>query len=277
MLTNNKLLIDQDCAMCGIYAKFFVKSGCVDSTTIVFYQTVPDEVFNQIDKKRATSEVALYNLETGETTYGVASFITILGHRYPWIKRLFSWKIPLFLITKLYRFISFNRSVISGKVQRTTQRLCEPPVHLVYRWTYLILATLVAGFTMHQFSTILYASFGESPLFWQEYAVCFGQLIWQFLAMSLISSKKRLDYLGNMSTVSIIGSLLLIPLIIVSNFIELNTLFILIYFGFVVGSMFLLHLKRCASLKLPFITSISWILYRTLILIILLINLKPIL
>ena len=85
MLTNNKLLIDQDCSMCGIYAKFFVKSGCVDLSTIVFYQTVPDEVFNQIDKKRATSEVALYNSKTGETIYGINSFITILGHRYPFV------------------------------------------------------------------------------------------------------------------------------------------------------------------------------------------------
>ncbi len=277
MLTNNKLLIDQDCPMCGIYAKFFLKSGCVDSNTIVFYQTVPEEVFNQIDKKRATSEVALYNEKTGETMYGINSFITILGHRYPWIKRLFDRKIPLFLITKLYRFISFNRSVISGKVQSAVQRSCEPPVHLAYRWTYLILATLFAGFTMHQFSTLLYSSFGESPLFWQEYAVCFGQLIWQFFALSLISTKKRLTYLGNMSTVSLISSLLLIPLIIVSNFIDVRTLFILIYFGLVVGWMFILHLKRCVTLKLPFTTSLSWILYRTLILIILLMNLKPIL
>ena len=73
-----------------------------------------------------------------------------------------------------------------------------------------------------------------------------------------------------MSTVSIIGGLLLIPLLAVNQFVEFNWVVLMLGFGSIVGTMFLIHVRRCKRLGLPFIVSFSWVLFRAIVLILVL-------
>lgn len=274
MLTNHKLLLDQHCPMCQLYGKGFKKMGLIDSETINYYQTVDEAVFSNINQRRAKSEVALYNENTGETTYGIDSFLTILGHRSALLRSLFKQVWLHWPLTKLYRFISFNRHIIAGHSVPVSARACVPPVHYGYRWTYIVLTAIFTGFIVNHFSVLLDAKLGFTHQPWREYLICFGQIGWQFIVLTLLKPSRRIDYLGNMSTVSFIGGLLLIPLFVANYFLDLPWFLLGGGFGLVVLSMFVMHLKRCASLGLPLLVSVSWIGYRTIILLVILFSLN---
>lgn len=270
MITNHKLIIDKSCPMCSLYGRCFTKMGLIDEDTIVYYQNVNRKIFDQIDDKRAKSEVALVHPRSGKTTYGIDAFMRIISDKKPILKRLFQVKWIYFLLSKLYRFISFNRKVIAGRSVGINERDCTPPVHIPYRIVYLLIAALFTGFMVNSFSALLDAELRVVHFGWREYAICFGQIGWQFLALSLIQPNKRLAYLGNMSTVSIIGGLLLVPLLISDHYIDFSWMQLLIGFTLIVGTMFSLHVQRCKRLGLPFIVSISWVMFRALVLMVML-------
>jgi hypothetical protein len=256
--------------MCSLYGDCFTKLGLVDKNTIVYYQNVNSKVFEQIDENRAKSEVAFVHPRSGKAVYGINAFLTIFSDKRPALKWLFQVRWVYFLLEKLYRFISFNRKVIAGTCNIEGGRDCTPPVHIPYRLVYLLLAALFTGYMVNGFTSLLDSEMGLTHVGWREYAICFSQIAWQFAALSLIRPAKRLDYLGNMSTVSIIGGLLLLPLFIADHFLDLNWMQLLIGFGSVFGFMFYVHIKRCKRLGLPFIVSASWVTFRTLVLIIVL-------
>lgn len=267
MLSNNKLLIDQNCPLCKVYGTCFTKMGLIDSKTVSYYQTVDAEIFHQIDADRAKSEVALIDSKTGKTVYGIDAFIKILAGNRRFLIRFFNQPIIHFFLTKLYRFISYNRHVIAGSHSPSNGRNCVPAVHLGYRWLYVILAALFTGFMVNHFAVLLDQELGLQSVFWREYAICFGQIVWQFGWLSIVDSSKRLDYLGNMSTVSVMGGLLLLPLFALNAVVDLSAIALFAGFGIIVGWMFLQHLKRCKKLGLPLSASISWVLFRTLVLV----------
>ncbi|HEU0126040.1 MAG TPA: hypothetical protein VFQ56_07030, partial [Flavobacterium sp.] len=71
-----------------------------------------------------------------------------------------------------------------------------------------------------------------------------------------------LNYAGNLMTVSLMGSLILTPVLLLSQFVLLPQMIILGWFGVTVLIMFLEHFRRVKVLKLPFYLSFTWILYR---------------
>jgi hypothetical protein len=81
-----------------------------------------------------------------------------------------------------------------------------------------------------------------------------------------------MEYLGNMMTVSLIGSLLLIPAIIIGGFLAVPAFIWLIYFTGVVTYMLYEHMRRMQILDLGIGMSLSWVLYRTLVLVVLAVN-----
>lgn len=269
MLKNHKLIIDKNCPLCGLYGKCFTAVGLIDDQTIGYYQTVNQKVFDQLDPERAKYEVAFIHPRSGKTIYGVDAFLHILSHKSQLLKWFLHLRVVYFIATQLYRFISYNRQVMSGVSEFNAARDCTPPVNVFYRWTYLILAALFTGLMVNQFTLALDTELGVNHVGWREYAICFGQIFWQFVILSFVNPSKRLDYLGNMSTVSVIGGFLLIPLLIFNNLMDLSWLQLLIGFTAIVGTMFLLHIRRCKRLGLPFFVSISWVIYRTIVLILL--------
>lgn len=170
-------------------------------------------------------------------------------------------------ITIINRFFSYNRNAILGVADHNWQQIWIPTDQKIYRWAYILLTALFTGLIVNQFSLLLDTKLGLTHQPWREYAICYGQIGWQFLLLTLLRPSKRIDYLGNMSTVSLIGGLLLLPLFALNFYLDLSWLVFAGGFGMVVMFMFWMHLKRCARLGLPLLVSISWIVYRTIVLI----------
>lgn len=266
MLKNHKLLIDQNCPMCEAYGKGFTKLGYVDKSTIVPYQTVSHDILNKIDREKAKSEIALFDENSASTLYGIDAFLAILFSNKKRVFRLLSIR-PIYLILKFfYRLISFNRHIIVSSRQSIGVRECVPKVNKFYRWIYIFSTALITALIMSTYVLKLDTTLGRVSIPWQEFYICLVQIVWQYVCLTILNKNKRLDYLGHMASVSMMGAFLLLLVLLVDFIIPLESIALICSFFMVVFIMFLAHIKRVKRLGMSYAVTVSWIAYRSIVL-----------
>jgi hypothetical protein len=267
-LQNYKLLIDADCPMCRLYGNAFEAKGFIEKGTCSPYQTTDLSIANLVDMNRAKSEIAFVNTLNSEVVYGLDAFKVILTNAYPILKPFSNLKALDWFGRKVYRFISTNRKVIvPGKTSFDAEvNNCNPALNVKYRLIYILFIAIFSSLVIYNYSTSINQMMGWKSSIYRELMMCFGQIFWQSLLLHKILKNKRLDYIGNMMTVSMIGTLLLLPILIfnASPIVHLG------YFMMVVGVMLLEHLRRCKILEIGIIPSISWVCYRLIVLVVIL-------
>ena len=100
-----------------------------------------------------------------------------------------------------------------------------------------------------------------------ELLIVIGMLLFQYPFIYKNSTLLKLEYYLNMLLVSVFGSFLLWPLLIINHFYNCSDAANLIYFLVVVAVMFFEHKRRVTKLLLPRFISYTWVLYRFIILI----------
>lgn len=268
-LKNYTILYDDVCPMCNVYTKAFVKTGMLDKEGRAPYQEMPCTYSAKIDKVRAVNEIALINRDTGEVEYGVRSLFLIIGNSLPFLKPLFSFQPFEWLMDKAYKFISYNRRVIMPSAKDKTGTINEPSFNLSYRIAHLVFTWLTTAFILYNYSKLLTGIIPASN-FYREFLICGGQFFWQLIFISFSDRNKAWDYLGTMMTVSFAGGLMLFIGILISKFISPAPFAFAVYFAIVVSLMLLEHIRRVRILKLNSNLSITWILYRIILLTIIL-------
>lgn len=262
MLKNQKLLVDENCPLCRSYSKGFTQLGLIDKTCGIPYQSAQAALIKTIDHNRARNEIALTNTLTGETVYGLDSLFKIMFQNYPSIEKTLKHKSFFNPLNILYKFISYNRKVIAPPAPTSVTRPCNPDFHKGYRWAYIIFVALVTAIIVNNFTSLLFPHFGWPHSLWTELCICVGQVTWQGAAANFITRKKWLTYLGNMSTVSLMGALILLPLTCLFGELDASVYLKLISFFSVIGFMFLEHIRRCHHLGISSWMTVSWVGYR---------------
>lgn len=262
-LKNHVLLFDNECPMCYAYTQAFVKTGMLAQDGREAYQEMPQNICPLVDQQRAANEIALVNTETGEVTYGIQSLFKIIAHAMPFFRPLFVFSPFVYLMRKLYAFISYNRKVIIPVAVKGNS--LQPTFKLHYRIAFLLLTWLITAYILTDYAHLL-TGFVPLGSKYREYLICGGQLFFQGVIISFYRKEKLWDYLGNMMTISFAGSLLLLPIIIMAKYVSFLSLFFLLYFLMVAGLMFLEHIRRSKLLKLGWLMSITWALYRLMVL-----------
>lgn len=262
-LNNYKLIIDKNCPMCQIYGQGFEKTGMLSKGSCSPYQTIDVNLTERIDMKKARNEIAFYNTETNEVLYGIDSLVFIITHNFTFLKCILQNKPTDFLLRRFYKFISFNRKIIAPSSQDEKERSCTPDFNLKYRLLYIFIVAISSSLVLFQYTKPINQLMGWQNHFGREFLVCFGQLIWQSIFLNKLLKEKLFDYLGNMMTVSMIGTLLLLPVIFFNN---LSQVFHLVYFILIVSFMLLEHIRRCKILEIGWLPSISWMSYRLIML-----------
>ena len=268
LLKDHVLLFDAQCPLCTAYSNTFVKSGMLEKTGREAYQEMNAETCIYIDKDKARNEIALVNKSNGEVYYGLDSIFKIIANSYPIFKPLFQFSPFYWIMKKLYAFISYNRKVIvPGKKNADT---CIPDVNIKYRIAYLLFTWIISSFILTTYSAYLTGLIPASK-FHREFIICGGQIIFQALVIYFIAKEKILDYLGNMMTISFAASLLLLVFLGVGKLFEIaGPLMYAGFFMMVVGAMFLEHLRRMTLLGIGPAPSVTWVIYRILVLTIIL-------
>lgn len=262
-LANHIILFDNECPMCFAYTKAFTKLKMLPENGREAYQNMPSEVCPLVDKKRAANEIALVNKETGEVTYGIQSLFKVIENSFPIFKALFHFKPFLRFAEKCYAFISYNRKVIiPGDAKQNT---IQPDFKLQYRLMYLLLTWFCTAYILSMYAHHL-NEFVPIAGEYREYIICGGQILFQGFIIFFINKEKLFNYLGNMMTISFAGALLLIVPLILNKWLEIQPIFFILYFLLVAGLMFLEHIHRIKILKLSWLTSITWVVYRLIVL-----------
>ncbi|MGG5208160.1 DCC1-like thiol-disulfide oxidoreductase family protein [Chryseobacterium sp. MIQD13] len=255
-LKNHTLIYDNECPMCNIYSKGFTKCGMLDENGREAFTEISQTSKSIIDFNRAKNEIALIDHNKNEVVYGLESLLLIIGNSFPLLEKTARIKPLYWFFKRLYSFVSYNRKQIIPSAKDHTEQACIPDFNLKYRMAYLTFGVIFSAYVLSMFSGKL--GFHLDHNFTREFAVCIGQILWQTLFLKTYLKDKVWDYLGNMMTVSLLGTLLLIPALLT----DFNSVFYIIYFGIVVFIMFLEHLRRCKILKLNYLPTISWILFR---------------
>lgn len=266
-LENHTLLYDKDCPLCKVYTSGFIKTNMLDNNgRKPFCEISKQESY--VDLQRATNEIALVDTKNKTVIYGIDSLLKVTGNSFPIIERIGNIKPIKFLLKKLYSFISYNRKVIIPSKKTNTKLACVPTFNYRYRFLYIVFATLITTITLYNFSKLV-PNLPETSVI-REFIIAFGQIVFQSFFLLRKNRETIVNYMGNLMTVSLMGSLLLIPLLMVNSIISLPQLIILGWFGITILTMFIEHFKRVKLLELPSYLCYTWALYRIIILVILL-------
>ena len=268
-LENQTLLYDEDCPLCSLYTTGFVKSGMLDENGRKSYCQLSEEEQNFVDLKRAPNEIALVDNKTKTVTYGIDSLIKVIGFSFPLIEKIATIKPVHYVLRKMYSFVSYNRKVIiPGNVKEENKLQCVPDFNYKYRFLFIAFALTVTTFVLFGYSNLIPVLPKTSIV--REVALAFGQIVFQSLFLLKFNKQTIINYAGNLMTVSLMGSLILLPILIVSQFINIPAIIILGWFAITVLIMFAEHMRRIKILKLPYYLCYTWILYRILALVLIL-------
>jgi hypothetical protein len=239
----------------------------LDQYAITPYQLVDKSIACTIDMHRAQNEVAFHDTVTGKTIYGLDSMIEIFAQGKCWIKKTLQFPLIYLPLIQLYKFITYNRKVIAGnKKSPAGDRICEPDFNYFYRTLFILFAALFTGLVLNNYTSHITIYFGFKTPWFVEYIICFGQVVWQGGMIFLWSRENSWDYLGNMSAVSTLGGLLLLPLLLLNLLFDFSGMVFLVYFMLVVSIMLLEHLRRCSNMDLGYLPTVSWLSFRTFVL-----------
>ncbi|MGB3466276.1 MAG: DCC1-like thiol-disulfide oxidoreductase family protein [Cyclobacteriaceae bacterium] len=266
-LKDHVIIYDDECPLCNAYTGAFVKMKFLDQNGRLPYVHIDQLPADQLDRKRAVNEIPLLNIKTGQVTYGVDSLLKVLGNKW----QVFHYvpKVPLLntSVRKLYSFISYNRKVIvPGKSNYTS---CIPAFSMKYRLLYLLFCSLLVATSLYFFNRNL-SDLVAGQSFGVEFLFATGQIFFQSIFLINKDKVTIYNYLGNLMTVSLMGALALIPVILISYLIVIDPLILLIYFLSVAGLMFIEHFRRVKLLGLSTLLCATWVAYRLLLLLLIL-------
>lgn len=260
-LQNQTLIYDENCPLCNLYTSGFIKTGMLDGNGRKSYCQLSQEEQNLINIKQASNEIALIDNKNKTVIYGIDSLLKVVGFSFPWIEKIGKTKPINFILRKLYSFISYNRKVIMpNRINKEVKLQCIPDFNYKYRFVFIAFSLTITAYTLFQYSNIIPALPKSSIL--REIVIAFSQIIFQSLFLIKLNRNTILNYIGNLMSVSLMGSLILIPIVLLNQFIKLSEMLLLGWFAVTVLIMFAEHFRRIKILELPSYLSYTWVLYR---------------
>ena len=204
-MSNPKMILyDDTCPMCRWYTGAFVKHGFLsEEGRRSFSEFTELELADKIDLERSRDEIPLIDLDGGTTLYGIDSLGHLLGRRWAFVPSLLRLYPIRWLITRLYKLISYNRRVIAAGQPMEKGIDCTPHFNYFYRLLYIALSLLGGGGLITFFSMVHFPRAGVITTL-----MAIGLLM---IPTFFYSMSKGVTYAGLMSTVILMGGLILVP------------------------------------------------------------------
>lgn len=132
-----------------------------------------------------------------------------------------------------------------------------------------VLAVLVCARTLASFAHIIQPYLRFTYGAWLEAAMVLCQVLFQWAIMARRSWPERLRYAGLALGVSVLGAVLLWPILLLHSFAPVTMKTAIGCFFGVVSLMFVVHWLFVGYLKMPRILCATWVVYRLILLVIL--------
>lgn len=141
------------------------------------------------------------------------------------------------------------------------------PQSLLLRVTYVTWCVGISAYSLGSFVQIIERHLRIHYDYKTEAIMVVAQVGFQWLFMTRSSWEERVRYMFIALSVSMVGSLMLLPLLFCSSFWSISAVTATAYFFVVVGIIFVIHHRIIISNSLPKTLSGTWVLYRILLLI----------
>lgn len=162
-------------------------------------------------------------------------------------------------------FIKATKEVLFSPTDFDWQAYQKTP-HLIWRWLYIILAWLVISILLGYYGELLIPVVPDQT-FYREFVMAAIQILFQTALIGHLAKGKLVPYLGNMMSVSLIGSVLLLPVILLAYLFSWNAPWVFTgYFLVVVAIIIWIHKRRVEILELHWFITVSWVIYRLILL-----------
>lgn len=268
-LQNQTLLYDEDCPLCQVYTTGFIKAKMLDENGRKSYCQLNENEQTFVDVNRASNEIALIDNQNQTVLYGIDSLLKVIGFSFPFIEKIGNIKPVKFFLKKLYSFVSYNRKVIiPSKINKDAKLQCIPNFNYKYRFLFIGFAAIITTLVLYNYS-VLIPSLPKASIT-RELLIAFAQIVFQGLFLLKFDKKIILNYVGNLMTVSLMGSLLLLPLLALQTIVNISENVILGWFAITAFIMFIEHIRRIKILELPDYLCITWVIYRIIVLLLIL-------
>lgn len=264
-LKQQTLVYDKDCPLCRAYTAGFVKTGMLDENGRLPYADLNTDTCTFVDADRARNEIALIDHKSKTVTYGIDSLLKVLGHSMPIVEKLGKTKPIYFFLKRLYSFVSYNRKVIIPSAKSNAEVQCIPDFNLNYRIAYIVFAGMFTALALYRYSQLMNYGIAILP-FYIELILAFGQIPFQKLLLIKENRETQFEYFGNLMTVSLFGSLLLVLGMVANTIVSIPPETHTLWFLITATIMFFEHLRRVELLRLPVKLCISWLGYRFILL-----------
>lgn len=137
-MIGKSVIYDGACTLCIRSKNTLLALGLAEKDSVWAYQEMPDEYLNQVDYERFRNEMALIDLEGGDTLYGPEA-ISFLLSKNNWLLRFLFSIGPFYqLFSFIYKIIAFNRTAIMvPRLKKVRCASCEPDSPAEYRWLWI--------------------------------------------------------------------------------------------------------------------------------------------
>lgn len=136
----------------------------------------------------------------------------------------------------------------------------------IKRALYLLWCVALSGYALSDFARIVERYLAVSYGFLSESFFVIAQVGFQWLFMSRCSWRERLRYASVALTVSMVGSVMLLPLLAFHGWYGAQMEIAVAYFFGVVIVLFAIHHREIRRGHFPLHLSLTWLLYRILLL-----------
>lgn len=239
------LIYDDNCPLCQWYSGMFVKTGLLPARGRLPYSGISSELQTQIDIELGRNQIPLIDQQTGQVWYGIDALLEILGRRFAWIRSTGRQPVVYWLLTRLYRLISYNRKVVVASKCGAGQYDCAPDFSKFYRFLFLLLTLLLnTGLLAMIHHTWLQHLPAYTMSMEQLQLMHFGFVGINLVLAVILKRERAWEYLGQVTMLALLAQLLLLPLLCINVWIAIPAVYSYCYMGFVALFIFREYLRR---------------------------------
>lgn len=210
MDSDKAIIYDDTCPMCKIYTSAFVKNGLLTEQGRISFAELQENNACQIDFEKGRHEIPLIDLNGGKTIYGLDSMVYLLNQRFKIVGATMKIKPIYWFFKKLYTLVSYNRRVIAPSKKQIIKYDCAPDFNLKYRLIYIGLALIISAFIFNNAIQIVEPNSTIK-------SILSIALIAGFSGALFFNDKMVIEYLGQWTTVLLVGSLIILPILVIPS------------------------------------------------------------
>ena len=259
MNANKYLIYDAHCPLCQWYSKKFVSLGFLNPGERLSFEEAQNQgLMTDVDMSKAKNEIPLYVPSANMILYGTDSIVFLLNLKIPGIKSLYVIPPIKWFFKFAYNLISYNRRIVPAQKCKDPACPSEPGFNRFYRLLFMVIAITTATIITLKYGDFFVAmNLIDSPV--QMLFMCGGGwVLTGFIAALKLRGRLLWDYLGNLSTIMLIGVLLLVPALISTQWGSYPEIFI-ISTGLSFYIMLKSHLTRLRNLGLQIYWVWLWV------------------